>query len=580
MSFPVSPGIVTNEVSLVSSVPAVATSVAALVGQFNWGPVNYITPVSNEVQLVSTFSEPDNNTAESFFQGANFLSYSNNLQVLRAQGTGMLNATGSNTGIAIEVDNPTAYFDGVYQTTLASNNYIARFPGGLGNSISVITFANGAAWTTAATNPASPLYSFANQFAWAPNTTPYVSQLTNGVVTGDEVHILVVDAGGLITGQANTVLEVYQGLSKLKDAQTATGQANYYKEVIWAQSQYIYNVGVPQANTVGWGNTTAQMLVAPSFGSDATANVVQFSNGNNGIVTSANLITGWGYFADPTFVSVELLITGNSNTTVQNYVIQDVAAVRKDSVAFASAPLAAAQATGQGAALAAVLAWGANVAYSSYAVLDTGYKYQYDKYNDVYRYIPLAGDIAGLCARTDATNAPWWSPAGLQRGVINNVVKLAYNPGQSDRNALYLAGINPVVSLPGQGTLLYGDKTHLNYDSAFDRINVRRLFLVMEQQISLAARSSLFEFNDTFTRAQFVSLITPYLRTIQGQRGITAFQVVCDTTNNTPAVIDADQFVGDIYVQPARSINFILLNFVAVGTGVSFNEVVGQTGIA
>lgn len=577
MSFPVSPGITTNEVDLTTSIPAVATSVGGFVGTFNWGPVNFITPITNEVQLVSTFSEPDSVTAESFFTAANFLSYSNNLNTVRAQGTGMLNATGSNTGVAIEVDNPNQYFNSIYNTTLASNNYIARFPGGLGNSIAVITFANGAAWTTSATNPSDPLYTFANYFSWAPNTTPYVAQVTNGSVIGDELHVLVVDSLGLITGKANSVLEVYQGLSRLKDALDAFGNANYYKEVIYSQSNYIYNVGVPAATVTGWGNTTQQQL-GIAFVSDPVANNVQFANGNNGVVTSANVIQGLGLFADPTFVQVNLLMTGTSNTTVQNFAIQDVAAVRKDCVAFVSAPLAADQ-TSSGA-LGPVLAWGANVSFSSYAVADTGYKKQYDKYNDVFRYVPLNGDIAGLCARTDQTNAPWWSPAGLQRGLINNVTQLAYNPGQTDRDALYQAGINPVVSLPGEGTLLYGDKTHLNFDSAFSHINVRRLFIVMEQQISLAARSSLFEFNDTFTRAQFVSLINPYLRTIQGQRGITAFQVVCDTTNNTPEVIDANQFVGDIYVQPARSINFILLNFVAVATGVSFNEVIGQAGNA
>jgi len=377
-NFPVSPGISTTETDLTTSIPAVATSIGGFVGTFNWGPVNYVTPVSNEVQLDSIFSDPDDTTAESFFTAADFLSYSNNLNVVRAQGTGMLNATGSNTGVAIEIDNPTIYFNSIYQTTLASNNYIARFPGGLGNSIAVITFANGAAWTAAATNPSSPYYTYANYFSWAPNTTPYVAQVTNGQVTGDELHILVVDAGGLITGKANSVLEVYQGLSRLKDGLDAYGNANYYKEVIWSQSNYIYNVGVPCSNTVGWGNTTAQQIGTGSFGNDASANVAQFANGNNGVVTSANVVTGLGLFADPTFVQVNLLMTGTSNTVVQNYAIQDVAAVRKDCVAFCSAPLSADQ-TSSGA-LTPVLAWGANVAYNSYAVLDTGYKYRYDKY--------------------------------------------------------------------------------------------------------------------------------------------------------------------------------------------------------
>jgi len=581
MSFPVSPGISTAEVDLTTSVPSVATSIGGFVGTFNWGPVNYVTPISNEVQLAATFQDPDNTTAESFFSCADFLSYANAMQIVRAQGTGMLNATGASSNVAFEIDNPNVYFQNYYPTVQANNNYCARFPGALGNSIKVVTFANTAAFNAVKANPSDPNYVFANYFSWAPNTTPYVTQKTNGAVTGDELHIAVIDSGGLFTGTANAVLEIYQGLSRLSDAQDAYGNNNYYREVLFTDSNYIYSLGVPCANVQGWGNTTSQQVAAGvGFGNDILANTAQFSNGNNGVVTSANVVTGWGLLADPTFVQVNLLITGTSNTTVQNYVIQDVAQVRKDCVAFASAPLSADQSTGGIAPVQAVAQWGSNVAYSSYAVLDTGYYYRYDKYNDLYRYVPLNGSIAGLCARTDLTNAPWWSPAGPQRGVLNNVVKLAYNPGLPDRNTLYQAGINPVVTFPSQGTMLYGDKTHLNYISAFDRINVRRLFIVVEQQISLAAQNEMFQFNDTFTRAQFVALINPYLRTVQGQRGITAFQVVCDTTNNTPAVIDADQFVGDIYIQPARSINFILLNFVAVATGVSFSEVIGQAGNA
>jgi phage tail sheath protein FI len=578
MGFPISPGIATAEVDLTTSIPAVATSTGGFVGRFNWGPVNYITPISTEVQLVNTFGQPDSNTADSFFTAADFLSYSSDIQIVRAQGTGMLNATGSTVGAAaaIEVDNPTIYFSNLYSTVLASNNFIARYPGVLGNALEVVVFANTASFSAIKANTLDPLYTFANYFSWAPNTTPYCTQVTAGAVTGDELHILVLDSSGQITGTANTVLETYQGLSRLYDGQDAYGNSNYYKEVLWQKSNWVYAVGVPCSNTVGWGNTSTQQISTPAFGNDARPNAAIFVGGSTGNTQPANTISGWGLFSDPAFTQINLAMTGYSNTTVQNYVIQYIAQVRKDCVAFASAPLAADQ--DPTSPVNQVLAWGANVAYSSYAVLDTGYYYRYDKYNDVYRYVPLNGSIAGLCARTDSTNAPWWSPAGLQRGVLNNVVKLAYNPGQSDRNALYLAGINPVVSLPGQGTLLYGDKTHLNYSSAFDHINVRRLFIVLEQQISLAARTSLFEFNDTFTRAQFVALMNPYLRTIQGQRGITAFQVVCDTTNNTPAIINANQFVGDIYVQPARSINYILLNFVAVATGVSFSEVVGQTG--
>jgi phage tail sheath protein FI len=220
--------------------------------------------------------------------------------------------------------------------------------------------------------------------------------------------------------------------------------------------------------------------------------------------------------------------------------------------------------------------WRSATRSTSYAVLDSGYKYQYDRYNDVYRWIPLNGDIGGLCARTDQTNDAWWSPAGFNRGQIKNLVKLAFNPRKSERDVLFSNNINPVVTFPGQGTVLYGDKTMQTKPSAFDHINVRRLFIVLEKAISTAAKYSLFEFNDAFTRAQFKNLVTPYLRTIKGRRGITDFLVVCDDTNNTAQVIDSNQFVGDIYIKPARSINFIQLNFVAVPTGVQFSEVVGK----
>jgi phage tail sheath protein FI len=212
---------------------------------------------------------------------------------------------------------------------------------------------------------------------------------------------------------------------------------------------------------------------------------------------------------------------------------------------------------------------------SSYVVADSGWKYQFDKYNNVYRWIPLNADIAGLCVYTDSVRDPWYSPAGFARGAIKNAIKLAWNPAKTYRDTLYAAGVNPVVSFPGQGTVLYGDKTLQNKPSAFDRINVRRLFLSIENAISTAAKFSLFEFNDSFTQAQFVALITPYLRDIQGRRGITDFKVVCDSTNNTPSVVDANQFVGDIYIKPSRSINYIQLNFVAVGTGVDFKTIVG-----
>jgi phage tail sheath protein FI len=296
--------------------------------------------------------------------------------------------------------------------------------------------------------------------------------------------------------------------------------------------------------------------------------------GADGTIGNSEIITSYGFFANPDVVDVSLLMTGPGNATVATSVIA-IAESRKDVLVFIS-PTQASVVNNAGFESTSILAFRAGLTSSSYAVLDSGYKYQYDKYNDVYRYVPLNGDIAGTCARTDLERDPWFSPGGLSRGVIKNVIKLAYNPSKAERDNLYVQGINPVVTFQGEGTILFGDKTMLNKPSVFDRINVRRLFIVLEKSIARAARSTMFEFNDQFTRAQFVNLVEPYLRDVQGRRGITDFRVVCDTTNNTPEVIDSNRFVGDIYIKPARSVNFIQLNFVAVRTGVSFEEIVGR----
>jgi hypothetical protein len=291
---------------------------------------------------------------------------------------------------------------------------------------------------------------------------------------------------------------------------------------------------------------------------------------NAGQITSA-----YDKFENPDSVDVSLLMAGaTSGSTVPNHLI-GIAESRKDCLVFIS-PDREDVIDNYGDESTDVAAAAAALTKSSYAVMDSGYKYQYDKYNDTYRWVPLNGDIAGLCVRTDSQRDPWFSPAGLNRGVIKNVVKLAWNPTKTERDTIYKAGVNPVVTFPGEGTILYGDKTLLNRPQAFDRINVRRLFIVLEKAIARAARSSLFEFNDEFTRAAFVNIVEPYLRDVQGRRGIYDFRVVCDTTNNTAEVIDQNQFVGDIYIKPARSINFIQLNFTAVRTGVDFEEIVGR----
>jgi hypothetical protein len=582
MAFPVSAGVYVSEIDLTTGIPAVSVSTGAFVGTFNWGPCNLPTEIVSEVNLNNTFGDPDNNTAVSFLTAASFLAYSNDLQVVRACNTATMNNAVANTaalaniangwnGVLIQNDNN--YFNTQYQTVTTSSPWAARFPGRLGNSIKVYSWANGNVWTANAANANDPLYTYANYFDRPPGTSPYVTQVTGSTTTNDEIHILVVDTGGLFTGTANTVLEKYEGLSVLNDALNTTGGSNYYRENIYADSSYIHSLGHPSANVVGWGTQT---LALSAIGHDANANVTPFSGGLDGTIQDGDTINAWSPFVNTEQTDVSLLFTGGADATVQNYVMSSVAAVRKDCVAFCSPDLANTQSVSGPAAAIVNYVQTSGQYYTSYGVFDSGWKYMYDKYNDVYRWIPLNGDVAGLCAATDNIRDPWWSPAGLQRGVIKNAIKLAFNPSQTDRNTLYKAGVNPVVSFPGEGILLFGDKTFLNYSSAFDRINVRRLFIVLEKTISKAARTSLFEFNDTFTRASFVNLVTPFLRTVQGRRGITDFQVVCDTTNNTPDIIDANQFVGDIYIKPSRSINYIQLNFVAVRTGVSFNEVVGQ----
>jgi phage tail sheath protein FI len=295
-------------------------------------------------------------------------------------------------------------------------------------------------------------------------------------------------------------------------------------------------------------------------------------------LTSGDIRAGYDKFSDVETLDVNLLIMGQHSLADAKYVIETVAERRKDCVVFCSPPLASVVNNPGDEAddiIAARNAADFNV-NSSYAVMDTGWKLQYDKYNDLNRWIPLNADVAGLCARTDLTNDPWWSPGGLSRGQIKNVVRLAYKPDATDRDNLYKRGINPVVSFPGEGTILYGDKTLLSKPSAFDRINVRRLFIVLEKAIAIAARQQLFEFNDSFTRAQFRNMVEPFLRDVQGRRGLTDFRVICDDTNNTGEVIDRNEFVASIFLVPVRSINFITLNFVAVRTGVSFEEIVGS----
>lgn len=420
-------------------------------------------------------------------------------------------------------------------------------------------------------------WEFHNVFGTAPVQSQYQTSYGNTSAI-DQVHVVVVDNGGLFTGTPGAVLESFKGLSRATDARNADNSTNYYKTVINNTSAYIWWAN-DRASAV---SNTAINLASSTSSAPAE---VQFSLGSDGYgetsVSLSTLASAYNLFASQESIGVDIIMQGypagaiGQTYQLANYITDNITSIRKDCVLVIS-PDKSNVLNNTGAEATSLVSWVSNLRTSSYSIIDTGYKYQYDRYNDVYRWIPLNGDIAGLCARTDSTNDAWWSPAGFNRGQIKNFVRLAYNPSKTDRDLLYSNNINPVVTFPGQGTVLYGDKTYQTQPSAFDRINVRRLFIVLEKAISTAAKYSLFEFNDTFTRAQFVNLITPYLRTVQGRRGITDFLVVCDTTNNTGQIIDSNQFIGDIYIKPARSINFIQLNFVAVGTSVQFSQVVGQ----
>ena len=422
-------------------------------------------------------------------------------------------------------------------------------------------------------------WEYFNSVDSAPGRSEFVANFGN-TAANDELHVVVADEDGKFTGVPGTILEVYKGLSRATDAKTEDGTGNYYKTVLNDNSNYIW-WATDRSNAV---SNTAVNIASTTNSKPSTLSFVNGSDGaDESTITNAALALAYDKFKSAEDVDISLLLqgkargsAGNQYAQLANYLIDNIAFVRKDCVAFISPDRAdVVQNSGKDEAQDIVDFRNA-LTSTSYAVLDSGYKYQYDKYNDVYRYIPLNGDMAGLAVRTDSVRDPWYSPAGFNRGQVKNILKLAYNPDKAKRDLLYKAGVNPVVSFPGQGTVLYGDKTLLSKPSAFDRINVRRLFIVLEKAIATSAKFSLFEFNDEFTRAQFRSLVEPYLRDVLGRRGIYDFRVVCDVTNNTAEVIDRNEFIGDIYIKPARSINFIQLNFVAVRTGVEFSEVVGQ----
>ena len=417
-------------------------------------------------------------------------------------------------------------------------------------------------------------WEYYDQFDGAPGTSTFVQDRT-GVATADEMHIIVVDEDGGITGVPKEILEKWSGVSKISDARTAEGAANYYVDALYSGSSYIYWMDHPTVST-GYGNTAAaQGTTLFTALSQVITSTSLVSGVDDYALTAGEIKDGIDRFKDTETVDLNLFICGKADATKAGNAL-DMCTDRKDAVAFVSPELSdVVNVANEVTQTSNVKTYFDALTSTSYAMFDSGYKYTYDKYNDTYRWIPLNGDMAGLCARTDLVADAWFSPGGFNRGQIRGVVKLAYNPQKANRDILYRARINPIVAFPGQGTILFGDKTAQAKPSAFDRINVRRLFIVLEKAISTASKFQLFEFNDEFTRAGFRNMVEPFLRDIQGRRGVTDFLVVCDESNNPGVVVDRNEFVADIFIKPARSINFISLNFIATKTGVAFSEVVG-----
>jgi phage tail sheath protein FI len=593
MSFLVSPGVDVNEIDLTNVIPAVSTSIGGYVGEFRWGPIEEAITVSSEKELASYYGTPDSVTIQSFLTAASFLKYGNALKVSRIQLPNASNAS-VNTPAGLTGDTNVVPIIKNYghflsqQSTLATNyKIIAKCPGSIANGLTVVyAFGGGAVaspYNTLFNNPTTGISSYS-----AKNSLND-SQLTE---KKDEIHIAIIDSLGLFTGTLGSVLEVWEGLSVFTDAKKDDGSSNYYVEVINKNSSYIYVTTAALTPTfkgnmtraVAYTNAGGAFTIVSGNGTftlgttDSQGNLLD--DGTDGTAGSlTNFADAANVFSDAETIDVNLLFTSSNGTEALNAAEQKLLSIaidRKDCVAFISAPLTIATATSDANRLSALTAKFSAATSTSYAVFDSTPLYVYNKYADNYVYIPECGHMAGLCANTDNVAEPWFSPAGYNRGNLLGVTKLAFNPKQADRDTIYKARINPIVSFPGQGILLFGDKTAQSKPSAFDRINVRRLFITLEKAIATAAKYQLFELNDEFTRAMFRNMVEPFLREVKGRRGVTDFLVVCDETNNTGEVIDTNRFVADIYIKPARSINFITLNFIATRTGVQFSELVGK----
>jgi len=571
-----SPAVVVREVDLSGIVPAVTSSTGATVGDYNWGPGNSPVLVGNEAELVSNFGSPTlvaGSNSVDFLSAVNFLKYSGSLYVTRGIDASVhLNAVDSDADGTL-VQNITDWNE--KKVALASTNrLIAKYPGVAGNSLEV------SICPATSGDSAFSGWAYKSLFDDAPRTSAFVEARADSASSAlDEVHVAIIDKGGDFTGTVGAVLETFPYVSLASDAKTAEGNTNFVLDVLNSRSSYVWAAALPAGKPTSF---TSANFVSTSV-TDRTVYTKRFTSGaqTTAGLSKGTYLTGFDQYEDVDAIQVDFLIApGLSAASDQKDLVDDLVTtaknLRKDCIVIASPHRGGVVNILNVTTIQDnIIAWADTLTSSSYLVVDNNYLRVYNKYSDEYVYIPAASSTAGIMAATDFVSAPWFSPAGSRRGQYFGASTLAWSPSKSQRDALYKAGVNPIVNFPGQGILLFGDKTKLSRPSAFDRINVRRLFLVMERAIKRAAQQVMFEFNDEFTRAEFVNIVEPFLREIQGRRGITDFRVVCDETNNTPQIIDTNQFIADIYIKPARSINYVTLSFVAVRTGVDFDEVVG-----
>lgn len=588
-----SPAVIVKEVDVTGGVPNVQSSVGCYSGKFMWGPADQRTLISSEEELTETFGAPNNDHSIDYHDAAYYLRYSSSLQLCR-----IVDSTAKN---AVSTSGQTAAFAvGTYSLPQVKNlanfesqegaldsdgfTFIGRVPGTLGNSLRV------SVCPPSVNDSAFSGWTYKGSFDAAPGTSQFA---TNTDATNDEVHVAVVDVNGAFTGTKGTVLETYPYLSVASNGINTTDGSNIFiKDVINQNSQYVHFVDF-DSNFTNFGN--AGTNTTPGTAKDYLGNAVQtsavvnfgFDSGvDAGILSTGDYQSAFNLFEDKEVVEIDFLIAPGMTsradmTTVVNDLIS-TAEARKDCIVVSGPARSDIVNVYSGSSIITnITATAATFTRSSYNTVTGNYLRVYDKYNDKFIEIPANSSVAGLMAETDRTAAPWFSPAGTRRGQLLGVTGLSFNPNKARRDTLYKAGVNPIVNLAGQpdltrsSILLFGDKTGLARPSAFDRINVRRLFLTLERAIARAAQNVLFEFNDEFSRAEFVNIIEPVLRDVKGRRGITDFRIVADESVNTPAVVDRNEFIANIFIKPARSINFITLNFVAARTGISFEEVAG-----